>query len=79
MEDVNLITFEAEFSELEQLAVDTIQRRVSHSMLPINRKRNRYQGTYICVGILKNWTKWQTFLLNKPEINFQSLDHEKRI
>ena len=47
MEDVNLITFEAEFSELEQLAVDTIQRRVSHSMLPINRKRNRYQGMYI--------------------------------
>ena len=52
MEDVNLITFEAEFSELEQLAVDTIQRRVSHSMLPINRKRNRYQGMYIYVDVL---------------------------
>ena len=54
MEDVNLITFEAEFSELEQLAVDTIQRRVSHSMLPINRKRNRYQGMYIYVDVLQN-------------------------
>lgn len=35
--------FETEFSELEQLAVDTIQRRLSQSALAANRRRNRYQ------------------------------------
>lgn len=33
----------AEFSELEQLAVDTIQRRVTCASPPVNRRRNRYQ------------------------------------
>lgn len=37
------LTFDIEFSELEQLADDTIQRRISYSTLPVNRRRNRYQ------------------------------------
>ena len=34
-------TLEIEFTELEELAIDTIQRRISQSMLPVNRRRNR--------------------------------------
>ena len=37
----SISTLEIEFSELEQLAIDTIQRRISQSMLPVNRRRNR--------------------------------------
>ena len=37
------ITFEDEFSDLEKLANDCIQRRTSQSTLPVNRRRNRYQ------------------------------------
>jgi len=37
------LAFDLEFSELEQLADDTIQRRMSFSTLPVNRRRNRYQ------------------------------------
>ena len=43
MNVVHELTFDIEFSELEQLAADTIQRRISHSTLPVNRRRNRYQ------------------------------------
>jgi hypothetical protein len=40
---LNDFDFEEEFADLEQLAVDTIQRRLSYSNLPVNRCRNRYQ------------------------------------
>lgn len=43
MNVVHDLTFDIEFSELEQLAEDTIQRRISQSTVPVNRRRNRYQ------------------------------------
>ncbi len=36
-------SFQDEFSDLEKLAEDTIQRRTSQSALLVNRRRNRYQ------------------------------------
>jgi len=43
LKELNLSDIENEFTELEQLASDTIQRRINQSKIPVNRRRNRYQ------------------------------------
>ena len=40
---LSTMNFQVEFDELEQLAVDTIQRKLTVSTEFVNRKRNRYQ------------------------------------
>lgn len=43
MNVIHELSFDIEFSELVQLAVDTIQRKITFATLPLNRRRNRYQ------------------------------------
>ena len=59
-------SFQDEFSDLEKLAEDTIQRRTSQSALLVNRRRNRYQdiGMYfqlIHILACKKFIKWFSY------------------